>query len=69
VIPGREFQFAKWRATRLFCRRDAGQPELDNDKLARGIATLRDLDSGEQCEIALDTLAPHLSALTEITKP
>jgi len=42
---------------------------LGDDELARGIATLRDLDSGEQCEVALDALAPHLSALTEITKP
>src|SRR6478735_968273 len=42
---------------------------LGDDELARGIATLRDLESGEQCEVALDALAPHLSALTEITKP
>jgi histidyl-tRNA synthetase len=42
---------------------------LGDDELARGIATLRDLDSGEQSEVALDALAPRLSALTAIGKP
>src|SRR3954468_6625206 len=42
---------------------------LGDDELARGIATLRDLDSGEQSEVALDALAPRLSALTATLKP
>jgi histidyl-tRNA synthetase len=37
---------------------------LGDDELARGIATLRDLDSGEQSEVALDAVAARLIALT-----
>jgi histidyl-tRNA synthetase len=36
---------------------------LGDDELARGIATLRDLDSGEQSEVALDALPARLHAL------
>ena len=42
---------------------------LGDDELARGIATVRDLDSGEQSEVALDALAPRLAVLTAIIKP
>jgi histidyl-tRNA synthetase len=42
---------------------------LGDDELARNIATLRDLDSGEQSEVALDALVPRLSALKSIGKP
>jgi len=37
---------------------------LGDDELARGAATVRDLDSGEQSEVALDALAARLRALT-----
>jgi histidyl-tRNA synthetase len=37
---------------------------LGDDELARGAATLRDLDSGEQSEVALDAVAARLVALT-----
>src|SRR5436305_4893685 len=37
---------------------------LGEDELARGSATLRDLDSGEQSEVALDQLPTRLAALT-----
>jgi histidyl-tRNA synthetase len=37
---------------------------LGDDELARGVVTLRDLDSGEQSEVALDALAARLAALT-----
>ena len=36
---------------------------LGDDELARGAATVRDLDSGEQSEIALDALPARLKAL------
>jgi len=36
---------------------------LGDDELARGAATVRDLDSGAQSEVALDALAAHLAAL------
>jgi histidyl-tRNA synthetase len=36
---------------------------LGDDELARGAATLRDLDSGAQSEVALDALPAHLKAL------
>src|SRR4051794_6236658 len=42
---------------------------LGDDELARGVATLRDLDSGEQSEVALDALAPRLVELVAIAKP
>lgn len=42
---------------------------LGDDELARGVATLRDLDSGEQSEVALDALAPRLGALAATIKP
>ena len=34
---------------------------LGEDELARGTATVRDMSSGEQEEVALDGLADHLS--------
>ncbi|MGD9614545.1 MAG: histidine--tRNA ligase [Alphaproteobacteria bacterium] len=37
---------------------------LGDDELARGVVTLRDLDSGEQSEVALDDLAGRLAVLT-----
>jgi len=36
---------------------------LGEDELARGAATVRDLDSGAQSKVALDGLAAHLGAL------
>ncbi len=36
---------------------------LGDDELARGAATLRDFDSGDQSEVALDALAARLTAL------
>src|SRR5207237_6200307 len=36
---------------------------MGDDELARGNATLRDLDSGAQSEVALDDLATRLTAL------
>ena len=36
---------------------------LGDDELARGAATVRDLDSGAQSEVALDALAARLKAL------
>jgi histidyl-tRNA synthetase len=36
---------------------------LGDDELARGVATVRNLDSGEQSEVALDTLTARLKAL------
>ena len=36
---------------------------LGDDELAKGIATLRNLDSGAQSEVALDALPGHLKAL------
>ncbi len=36
---------------------------LGDDELARGSATVRDLDSGAQSEVAFDALAAHLKAL------
>jgi histidyl-tRNA synthetase len=36
---------------------------LGDDELARGAATVRDLDSGAQSEVALDALAAHLAGL------
>jgi histidyl-tRNA synthetase len=36
---------------------------LGDDELARSAATVRDLDSGAQSEVALDALAAHLAAL------
>jgi histidyl-tRNA synthetase len=36
---------------------------LGDDELARGAATVRDLDSGDQSAVALDALAAHLTAL------
>jgi histidyl-tRNA synthetase len=42
---------------------------LGDDELARGIATVRDLDTGEQSEVALDAMAARLAALAAITKP
>jgi histidyl-tRNA synthetase len=39
---------------------------LGDDELARGVATLRDLDSGEQSEVMLEALAPRLVALAAI---
>jgi histidyl-tRNA synthetase len=36
---------------------------LGDDELARGAATVRDLDSGEQNEVPLDALPAHLGAL------
>src|SRR3954452_13529255 len=41
---------------------------LGDDELARGIATLRDLDSGEQSEVALDVVAGRLAALAATGK-
>lgn len=35
---------------------------LGDDELAKGVATVRDLDSGEQREVAMDTLAQQLEA-------
>jgi histidyl-tRNA synthetase len=35
---------------------------LGDDELARGAATVRDLDSGEQSEVPLDALAERLLA-------
>ncbi len=36
---------------------------LGSDELAKGVATVRDLESGAQAEVALDGLAAHLLAL------
>jgi histidyl-tRNA synthetase len=36
---------------------------LGDDELARGAATVRDLDSGAQVEVALGALTAHLTAL------
>jgi histidyl-tRNA synthetase len=36
---------------------------LGEDELAKGIATVRDLDSGEQSEVPLDALPTHLATL------
>jgi histidyl-tRNA synthetase len=33
---------------------------LGDDELARGVATIRDMDSGEQSEVSLDKIADHL---------
>ena len=38
---------------------------LGDDELARGAATVRDLDSGEQSEVPLDALAARLAACRE----
>ncbi len=37
---------------------------LGEDELARGVATVRDLDSGDQSEVALDALPAQLLATT-----
>jgi histidyl-tRNA synthetase len=42
---------------------------LGDDELARGVAMLRDLDSGEQSEVALDALTGRLVALATLIKP
>ena len=34
---------------------------LGDDELARGAATVRDMDSGVQSEVSLDKIAEHLS--------
>ncbi len=36
---------------------------IGDDELARGGATVRDLDSGAQSEVGFDALAAHLKAL------
>jgi histidyl-tRNA synthetase len=40
---------------------------MGEDEMARGVVTLRDLDNGEQTEVALDGLVAHLSALTGVS--
>jgi histidyl-tRNA synthetase len=42
---------------------------LGDDELARGVATVRDLDSGDQSEVALDALIERLAAPAATTKP
>ncbi len=43
---------------------------IGEDELARGGATVRDLDSGEQTEVPLDRLADHLAAFRQsLTRP
>ncbi len=37
---------------------------LGDDELAKGVATVRDLDSGAQSEVALDDLPARLKALS-----
>jgi histidyl-tRNA synthetase len=36
---------------------------LGEDELAKGVATVRDLDDGQQCEVALDGVVDHLQRL------
>ena len=37
---------------------------MGDDELARGVATLRDLDSGEQTELPIDRVSEGLRALS-----
>ena len=40
---------------------------IGDDELAKGVATLRDLDNSSQSEVTLDSLAEALSAFTNDT--